>query len=633
MPRLFIASFLSLVAVHVFLLVDAHCQPVQGDTMTVRPFPLDESDMPAGATKIIEVLDFKNADLSDVVRAIATKYGLNIFIEDGINERITIHLVQVPVYRSLNFIARKYNLAIERRGNIFELRRPPVAATEPLAISYTNDLLSLNLKNAPLQDVAEEISRKSGHNVVLSQGVQGTVSGFLQNLPFDQALRTLMSINGLAIRENEGVFIIEKNHHEPGENGAARNGKNFWVSIKDSLVNLDVTQANIIDVLREIFLQMGQDVVLYDEVKGEITARCTGISLENALAYLLKGTEFSFCEENGIYMIGDRNLQGIMDTKLIRLNHLRVDQVIELLPENIKRATSLKVIKEHNGLVVMGTQESINEVVRFIREIDRPIPQVLIEAIVVDFNRQDVGEFGIKAGIGGTVDTTGSIFNSLYPMIDVGVTGAQINNILDGYFGLSRIAKLPDDFYLQIKALESEGKVNVRSRPQIATLSGHTASISIGTTQYYILKTETPISGTNQVVLQESERFETIKAEMVLRVTPWVMANGDIITEIHPEFSTPKNGLSSTVPPTIDHRVLDSTVKLRDGETIILGGMIQEFDSESISKFPILGDIPILGKLFQNRSYNKSSSELMIYLTPHVYFVGDEFSTLQGTLR
>ena len=76
--------------------------------------------------------------------------------------------------------------------------------------------------------------------------------------------------------------------------------------------------------------------------------------------------------------------------------------------------------------------------------------------------------------------------------------------------------------------MENEGKANVRSRPQIATLSGHTASISIGTTQYFILRTETPIPGSNQVVLQESERFETIKAELKLEVTPWVTATGEI---------------------------------------------------------------------------------------------------------
>lgn len=255
---------------------------------------------------------------------------------------------------------------------------------------------------------------------------------------------------------------------------------------------------------------------------------------------------------------------------------------------------------------------------------------------MVDFNRQRLGDFGIKAGVGSPGDSSRSQFQSLFPFIDVALSGAQFNNLLKKYgsnLGLASIAKLPANFYLQIKAMESEGIANVRSRPQIATLNGHTASISIGTTQYFILKTETPISSANQVVLQESERFETIKAEMILKVTPWVNANGEITAEIHPEFSTPKNGLDPSIPPTIDHRVLDSTVKLKDGETIILGGLIQEFDNETINKFPILGHLPLLGKLFQNRSYNKTYAELVIYLTPHIYYVGDEINSLQGYIR
>ena len=534
----------------------------------------------------------------------------------------------------MKFLAKEYGLKLERDGSIFKFERPfvPEPEPEPLSIFYESGLLSLDLKEEALGLVAEEITRYTGNNVIVNRGAEGNITGFMQRVPFEQALQILMSTNGFSVREKNGVYLVDKAYQQYDENSSLNNGRSFWVGVKDSLVTLDVIGANIRDVLREIFLQIGYDLVVYEEVKGDITARCSQISLDNVLSYLLRGTEYSYRSENGVYLIGGKSLQGINSVKLIRLNHLQVNNVVELLPQNITKQGEVKIIKEHNGIVVTGSQEFINEIENFIREVDRPIPQVLIEALVVDFNRQYVGEFGIKAGIGVAADSGSSIVNSLFPGVDVSVSGAQINNILDVYqpFGLSRIAKLPDNFYLQIKAMENEGKANVRSRPQIATLSGHTASISIGTTQYFILKTETPIPGSNQVVLQESERFETIKAELKLEVTPWVMATGEIITEIRPEFSTPKNGLNPNVPPTIDHRVLTSTVKLKDGETIILGGLIQEFDTESITKFPILGHIPLLGKLFQNRSYNKSSSELIIYLTPHVYYVGD---AMQGVIK
>ena len=181
--------------------------------------------------------------------------------------------------------------------------------------------------------------------------------------------------------------------------------------------------------------------------------------------------------------------------------------------------------------------------------------------------------------------------------------------------------------------MEKVGKAIIRSQPQIATLNGHPASIKIGTTQYYILETERPMVGGNQVFNQVSQRFEKITAEVSLEIVPWVSASGEITTEIHPEFSTPLGTLDSNIPPTINHRILDSTVRLRDGETIVLGGLIQTMESETRDKFPILGDIPILGRLFQNKSHNNSKSELMIYITPHLYYPDKGTGSKRGIIR
>jgi len=90
--------------------------------------------------------------------------------------------------------------------------------------------------------------------------------------------------------------------------------------------------------------------------------------------------------------------------------------------------------------------------------------------------------------------------------------------------------------------------------------------------------------------------------------------------EVLPEFNTPSGTLDPDIPPTINRRVLNSTVRLRDGETIVLGGLVQNTESVTIDKVPLLGSIPILGRLFQNRSSNNTKSELMIYITPHVYY-------------
>ena len=182
---------------------------------------------------------------------------------------------------------------------------------------------------------------------------------------------------------------------------------------------------------------------------------------------------------------------------------------------------------------------------------------------------------------------------------------------------------MPSDFFARIQALSVEGRVTIRSRPQIATLNGHTAKLKIGTTQYYLLRTQTPYQNPNQVILQQSQRFEKIEANVVLEITPWVSASGVITVDIRPEFSAPVGEFDPDVPPTINTRVLESTVRLRDGETIILGGLIQDEVRVIYNKVPILGGLPLLGRLFRSKSSEIVKSEQIIFLTPHVFY-GDE---------
>jgi len=109
-----------------------------------------------------------------------------------------------------------------------------------------------------------------------------------------------------------------------------------------------------------------------------------------------------------------------------------------------------------------------------------------------------------------------------------------------------------------------------------------------------------------------------------LEITPWVSASGEVTTEIRPEFSTPVGTLDPAVPPTINSRVMDSIVRLRDGETIILGGLIQDRKVATLNKVPFFGQIPLLGRLFRSRSHDIQKSELVLYLTPHVFYGEDE---------
>ena len=576
-------------------------------------------------SQIITVLDFKNTDIKDIMRALAEKYDINIFVQDAVDKRITVHLTNISVDQAIQFMVDQCQLLLEQEGTIYKLKLPepePDPPPPPLRIFMENGLLTVDVNNEPLDRVIRLIAEKSGKNIVLANGVSGYISGFLQSIELEEGIRSLATINGFSLRKQESLYVIDWGILQDTQKSGQRTGR-FWVNAKDSLLSIDFVGVQLADAVREISNHLGIDIIIYGEIKGMITAKCSDHPIEEVLNLLFKGTNYTFRKKGRIFLVGEKTVQGISSTELIQLKHMKVEGLTDILPKRLTTEAGVQIIKEHNGIMVTGSQEIISEARDYLNQIDKPIPQILIEAIVVDFNTADIREFSLDAGLGSPDSSKVSSFRQLFPFVEQTADGDYLNAQIDLYtprWGLPQVGRLPSDFYLRIKALEQESKAKIRSRPQIATLSGHTASISIGTTQYFILETNTPYPATNNIYVQGSQRFETIKAEMLLEVTPWVSASGEITTEIHPEFSTPKEHLDPNVPPTIDHRILNSTVRLRDGETIILGGLIQDMDSKSYEKFPILGDIPLLGYLFRNHSKNNTSSELMVYLTPHLYY-------------
>lgn len=606
------------------------------DTLSVHHgVRIDYSLLPTTAQVLIETINVRDADIRDIFRGIGTQYGINIVVDNDINQKVTIRLSDIPVIEAIEFLVEEYGLSLFQSGRILRIRAPdpvPEAVPPPHIINVSMDSeggFSADLSNDDIQAVVREVSILSERNILLRQGVTGKISGLIRNMPFEIGFSTLLANNGYTLRERDGVFVVDR--VLSSVNNESYQGA-FWVNVADSLVSIDVTGIPTNDVLREIAIQSNLNVITYTLPTGLITAKFVNQTVDQALNLIFKGTNITFRRDGDVYFVGDKGISGIATSRLLRLNHIRSDGVLDILPDELRRNTTIRVVREQNALMVIGTNDMLFEIESFISLIDRPTPQILIEALVVDFEDTDIFELGVMLGTGPVPDTSffGNFMNFGGELGNSGLTlqadGSRLNRIIGSdseIFG-TRIGVLPTDFYVRMRALSQEGRVNVRSRPQISTLNGHSATITIGTTQYYLLKSTTPLQSPNQIVTQESERFEKIDANVSLTITPWVSASGEVTAEILPVFNTPVGRFEPNVPPTINTRVLESTVRLRDGETIILGGLIQDSEVTVHNKVPILGDIPLLGRLFRNRSRETIKSELVIFITPHVFY-GDEF--------
>jgi type IV pilus assembly protein PilQ len=603
----------------------------------------DTLQQPVGAADTT-TLSFKDTDLRDIFRALSAQHGVNVFLDNGINKRVTVSLNRVRVYDAIAFLASENGLDLKLEGGIFKVVSPPPPELPPPPapkipkVAYEKNQLSVDLKNDDLESVISQFQAKCQKNILVISGTTGTVSGKLMDIDFDLGFTQLMNNNGFAVQKKNGIYIVSRLEYFVGTDGRSSGQKSgpYWVSVKDSMVSIDVTNASLERVLHDMTRQLNTDIVFYNAVNGTITARATSVPLSRALDLILRNTNFGYKETEGIFFVGEKANKALTTTRLLKLKYLTAEHAAEMIPQSITAQAGIKAMKEQNGLVVVGPADAVEQVKECLAQIDVPIAQVLIEAIVIDYDVSRGSEYGIDAGVFGGTDTSGyQRKGSLLSSINMSMKGDFLNrklqqigtvNLFGKEINIGKLGQLPTDFYLNVKAMERKGLANVKSHPVLATLNGHKASLSIGTTQYFLLKTTTPYRDQTQVLMQESQSFQTIEADVKLEITPYVGADGLITLEIKPDFRTPVGQFSSEVPPTINKREMSSTLAVKDGETVVLGGLVQESDSEDRTQVPLLGSIPFLGDLFSSSTKEKRKSQLMIYVTPRISY-GEPFQS------
>jgi type II secretory pathway component GspD/PulD (secretin) len=601
-------------------------------------YPIDK--LPVSDSLRIPVLDFENADVRDVLRGIGMQYNVNIFLEPEVTGAISLYLSDISVRNAIDFIVKRSNYAYTVENGIVKVYKykeppPPPPEKPPVTFSLENGKLEVDLKDVPVAQVARFFSDSAGINVVVEAGTEATVSSRLVGMPVEKALKAIVESSNLSLTNRDGIFYIGKPSwgNDAGGTGAATGGgglKRLSLTIKEGLVTIEVDNAALDQVVRTIAVQSGINIVIYDHLTGEISAKMSQTPIDDALRFLLQNTKFTFWKEKNIYFIGSREMNQQKTTVIIPLRHIMAEEagISKILPPSISTNAVVKYNSEHNSIIIIGSSDIVAQAQEFIDKIDKPVPQVLIEALVVDFNVNKIRDYGMSLFTQGYNDTSRSwLSEEFLPTLNLKPGRNRTTRILGEVLksiGIDQIVDLPQNFRAAIRALESADIVRVHSTPQIATINGNSASITIGETRYYRLQKETkaPVEN-NNAIIGTDERFEVIKFNTQLEVTPWVMDEGYVMVKIRPEFNIPRTGGDAGTPPNVDTRVIESMVRLRNGQTIVLGGQRQTENVVNSKGVPFLSSIPILGWLFSSRTVTKNETQMMIFLTPHVYY-GDD---------
>ena len=452
---------------------------------------------------------------------------------------------------------------------------------------FQGDKLSLNFQNIEVRALLQVIADFTNFNVVTSDTVTGTVTLRLKDVPWDQALDIILQSRGLGVRKNGNVL---------------------WVAPKEELAAKEQVDLEAKKKVAELEPLRTQSFQL-NYTKSEEVARS------------LSGQSFGSSGSGG----GGGSAGSSNPTRI-------------LSPRG-----SVIFESRTNQLFVSDIPSKLEEIQLLIGKIDIPVRQVLIEARIVEADDSFGRALGIKLGstdlrgvrggtpgygvAGDTRVTVGGNYSAISAQtlqpngtVAVDARGAYNNqfvnlpaNVSTGFGGgsaatvaLSLFGATANRFLnLELSALEAEGKGNIVSSPRVITADQQKARIEQGE--------EIPFQ---QATSSGATSIQFKKASLRLEVTPQITPEGNVILDV--EVNKDSRGELTAAGPAINTKQVKTQVLVENGGTVVIGGIYTQNERNEINKVPLLGDIPYLGLLFQNRVRTTSKTELLVFITPKI---------------
>jgi type IV pilus assembly protein PilQ len=447
-------------------------------------------------------------------------------------------------------------VAPRRKANLAQEEKPV----------YTGERLTLNFQDIDTRAVLQLLADASGQNIVVSDSVTGSVTLRLQNVPWDQALDIVLRTKGLDKRKQDNVIIVA-----PQAELAAREKA-------DLAARKDVQE---LAPLRSEYLQVNY-------------AKAAD------LAALIKTSNNSLLSPRGSVSVDERT----------------------------------------NTLLLQDTPDRLTDIRRLVATLDIPVRQVLIEARIVivnnDFERDLGAVFGLtnvqKNGNTGIVTTTGNVagtdqilgsaitnvnstgspFPVSIPTGSAAVNRYNVNLPVSSPAGTIALGILGNNFLvdLELSAAQAETQANIISSPRVITANQKQATIQQGVEIPY---QQSASSGATTIQFKD--------AVLLLKVTPQITPDNRIILDLDvrdDSVGTVVVASGGVNVPSIDTREITTQVLVNDGQTVVLGGILQTTQREDNTKVPYLADVPVLGHLFKNTIHKDDKDELMIFITPKI---------------
>lgn len=573
--------------------------------------------------------------IGELFRNIARVHGVNLCVKADESRKVTCNFNRARLVDLLYFLCREYNLDLDVVGNIVSLTEPlpPVAMPRVprIEVDSTNGKLRYDLLDDNLVEVVKRIAALTGENIVLPRALYGQqVSGFSAGFPTPEAIRTLAAVNDLEIeREPSGTWrILAPEQPANGKGSMAATYARRRSFTPDQIrvdstgrVTVAMNQGNIHDIVLEICERLRLSRLFLSALDQQVSVFAEDVDVPTLLNVLFAGTPFTYQEEGGVYIFGSTAKdKSLVTTRVIPLRYRTVDKVEELIPTALKNGMQVQAYVEQNSMIASGTSRQVEQMARFLESIDESIPLVTIEVLIVDSKKSALHEIGIDMGIGEPKNKS----KTLSPGVDMLLTSASINQLINSFngFGSVNLGRVTPNFYMNLKALESNGNIELRSTPKLATLNGHKASLKSGEKKYY-KEVQTNYYGSQTPVPSESYTWREVNADLSLEITPFVSRDGRITLNIvieQSQFTDREGKVDEEAPPGAVTRKFESQIQVRGEEMVLLGGIDNNTREKSSDGLPLIARIPVLKWFFGQTKNNKVEQKLNVFIKPTVVY-------------
>jgi len=379
-------------------------------------------------------------------------------------------------------------------------------------------------------------------------------------------------------------------------------------------ISIDVKNADILDVLRLLSQQSGQNIIATQNVKGTTSVSLHDVPLTTALDLIVRTNGLEYRKIGNVYVVGTPDdlakqfgSQGASGTQTVAfpIKYANPTDLGKSLA-TVVPATAFSVDARTDTLLVTGTPDIIQSVRNYLALADVPAPQISFEVKVLDVTRSDNANAGINwAGSSAICLFELPVASTTCPPSTLGLVNAG-GNPNNGGIAPNPFVRTSFAVNGTINYLITHNEAQLLADPRVAALDNQQASLLIG--QTYPIVYFSAQAGNYQV--------QYIDIGVKLIITPVINTDGYITTTLHVERSVISGFVQQY--PILDNRKVDSILRVKDGETIVLGGLIDDETTNTISKVPLLGDIPIFGAIFRNRQQGKIHNEVIFLITPHM---------------